>query len=103
MWFDLIACLPFQLVLDSGTDWGALIRLGRLPRLYRIIKFAKLFRIMKVYKNRSKVLNCLDCFSNVSIGMERSVYFLCAFLTICHLIACFMYFVVRFNEGAAEN
>lgn len=42
-WFliDVVSCMPFQVVFDEQSDYGSLMRMGRLPRLYRIIKFSK--------------------------------------------------------------
>jgi hypothetical protein len=42
-WFfvDIFSCIPFQLILDEGLNYNALMRMGRLPRLYRIVKLSK--------------------------------------------------------------
>lgn len=52
MLFDLLACLPLQLILSTNKDYSSLLRVARLPRLYRIIKMAKLMRMLKLVKNR---------------------------------------------------
>lgn len=102
MILDLISCFPFQVILDSSS-WGGLVKLSKLPRLYRLMKIMKLVRLFKVLKNRNKVLSCLECFAKLSAGMERLIYFLLGFLTICHLIACFLYFISRFNSDNINN
>lgn len=102
MLFDLISCLPTQAIFE-GSGWGTLLRLSKLPRLYRLVKIVKLVRLFKVLKNRNKVLSCLECFSKLSIGMERLIYFTLSILAICHLFACFLYFISSFNSDNTNN
>lgn len=102
MIFDLISCLPTQAIFE-GSGWGTLLRLSKLPRLYRLVKVVKLVRLFKVLKNRNKVLSCLECFSKLSIGMERLIYFVLSILCICHLFACFLYFISSFNSENTNN
>lgn len=102
MLFDVVSCIPFQLIFQS-SGWGTLLRLSKLPRLYRLIKIVKLVRLIKVLKNRNKVLSCLECFSKLSVGMERLIYFTLCILVTCHLFACILYFVSRFNSDNVNN
>jgi hypothetical protein len=102
MVFDIASSIPTQAVFE-GTGWGSLMRFSKLPRLYRLVKIMKLARLFKVLKNKNKVLTCLECFSKVSIGMERLVYFTLSILAICHLFACCLYFVASFNSDNVNN
>ena len=102
MMFDLASSFPFQFIFeDSG--WGTLLRLSKIPRLYRLIKVFKLFRLFKVLKNKGSFLSCLECFSRFSVGLERLVYLIFSFFIICHLFACFLYFVSSFNSDNIDN
>jgi Ion transport protein/Cyclic nucleotide-binding domain len=102
MVFDIISSIPFDLIIDK-VGWGSLTKLSKLPRLYRIVKLIKLVRLIKVLKNRNKILRYLECFSKLSVGMERLIYFLLTFFVICHLIACFLYFISTFNSDNINN
>jgi hypothetical protein len=51
---DIIACFPFDLVIDSGEEeasssggYNNLIRLVRLPRLYRIFRVSRVLKMIK--------------------------------------------------------
>ena len=50
MMLDLLACFPFNLVVneDSGGGGGynSLIRLIRLPRLYRLMRMGRIMKMM---------------------------------------------------------
>lgn len=102
MIFDVASSIPTQAIFEN-SGWGTLLRLSKLPRLYRLVKILKLVRLFKVLKNRNKVLSCLECFSKLSIGMERLVYFSLSILAICHLFACGLYFVASFNSDNVNN
>ena len=99
---DILSSLPYQLIVDN-SHWSAFIRLSKLPRLYRLIKIIKLVRLVKILKNRNQIMKIFQCFSKLSVGMERLMYFLICFLTICHLIACILYFVSSFNNDNVNN
>ena len=59
-WFliDLLAILPFELILGGGGGSGMndVVRLARIGRLYKLIKLTKLMRILNVVTDRRSIL-----------------------------------------------
>ena len=86
MAIDIFTSLPYTLILSSS--YSSLSRLGRFPKIYRLIKIAKLIRIMKFLKNKNQIMKCLECFSKISIGVERLLYFFLIFVGLVHVVSC---------------
>jgi hypothetical protein len=62
MLIDILACVPFHLILGdeeatgTSTDTGeykGFVRLLRLPRLYRLIRISRLFKFFKLKNERT--------------------------------------------------
>ena len=93
---DLIACLPFQVILENERNYNSLIRVAKLPRLYRMLKLAKLFRMVKIIKNKDKMKKYINLAFKFNIGVERIIWFIVSFGLMIHLLCCSYVFVGKF-------
>lgn len=74
-WFfiDLIAILPFNLILPlftdpnpnedlsvSSTNQNEFIRITRISKLYKLIKITRLFRLFKFAQKKNKIVNKIN-------------------------------------------
>ena len=91
MVLDIFTSLPYTLILSN--QYTSASRLGRMPKIYRLIKIAKLMRVMKFLKSKNKLLKFLECFSKISVGIERLLYFFLIFVGLVHIISCLWYFI----------
>lgn len=96
MLIDIFTSLPYSLMFSG--QYANVSRLGRLPKLYRLIKIAKLMRVMKFLKNKNKFLECLECFSKISVGIERLLYFFLVFIGIVHVLSCLWFFMSKVSD-----
>ena len=57
-WFtvDLLAIIPFDLIIQSQTDMSSLVRITRVGKLYKLVKLTRLIRVLKMVKEKSKFL-----------------------------------------------
>jgi Ion transport protein len=94
MIIDIFTSLPFTLIFAGG--YSSLSRLGRLPKIYRLIKIAKLIRVVKFLKNKGKLMKLLECFSKISIGFEKLLYFFLIFIGLVHIVSCIWFFLSKF-------
>ena len=100
MAIDIFTSLPYTLILSSS--YSSLSRLGRFPKIYRLIKIAKLIRIMKFLKNKNQIMKCLECFSKISIGVERLLYFFLIFVGLVHVVSCIWFFLSKLSVTNAN-
>jgi hypothetical protein len=52
-WFviDLLAIMPFELILQGTTDnYQDIVRFARIGRMYKLIKMIRLIRVLKIVK-----------------------------------------------------
>ncbi|CAD8184026.1 unnamed protein product [Paramecium pentaurelia] len=103
-WFtiDFIAVLPITYFLDDNTDapalrYNKLLRLIRLPRLYRLARLLKMSKTNLNIKNKTQTARILSYFG-INEGIIKGLILLGKILLINHLIACFWYFVAKFNN-----
>lgn len=101
-WFlpDVLACIPFQLIINSEGDSSAassakLIRLSRLPRLYRLVRVVRMLKMMKVFKSSQFFASIFESLNNNIVGTRLlKLVFLTFYLV--HLMACFWYGYANF-------
>ena len=60
-WFaiDVLAILPFDLILNAGglkNGSNAMVRFARIGRLYRLVKLTRLLRVIKIMKDKNKFM-----------------------------------------------
>ena len=63
-WFaiDIIAIVPIDKLITSGSDSTSpggenkMLRLSRIGRMYKLIKLTRLLRVLKIVKEKSKIL-----------------------------------------------
>ncbi|CAD8104476.1 unnamed protein product [Paramecium sonneborni] len=103
-WFiiDFIAVLPITYFLDDNTQakalrYNKLLRLIRLPRLYRLVRLIKMSKASLNVKNKTQVARILSYFG-INEGIIKGLILLGKILLINHLIACFWYFIAKFNN-----
>ena len=96
MLIDIFTSLPYSLIFAG--QYSEASRLGRLPKIYRLIKVAKLMRVMKFLKSKNKFLECLECFSKISVGVERLLYFFLIFVGLVHILSCLWFFMSRISD-----
>jgi CRP-like cAMP-binding protein len=98
MLIDLVSCLPFQYILDSGKNYSNAVRVARLPRLYKLVKVTKMMRMLKIFKDRSKLQSYVQGVIQISMGLERLIWMLVTFLLLIHIIACFWVLIGKLDE-----
>jgi len=49
---DLVAILPFELMVSANGEAANLVRLARIGRLYKVLRLIKLVRLLKVRKGK---------------------------------------------------
>ena len=84
--FDLIACFPFQLIIENSVNYNSLVRVTRFKRLLRLARIAKLFRFIKIFKKDQR--KNIHATLRLSIQLERLIYFMLLITFLIHLIAC---------------
>lgn len=98
-WFltDLLAVIPFQLLIGTGganADLNGLARFVRVGRLYKLLKLARVFKAINILSERQVPKSVQDVFKK-SLGIERLTMFLCGFVMVCHIFACLWIFMAR--------
>ncbi|CAK89996.1 unnamed protein product (macronuclear) [Paramecium tetraurelia] len=108
-WFviDFIAVLPITYFLDDNTDapalrYNKLLRLIRLPRLYRLARLLKISKTNLNIKNKTQTARILSYFG-INEGIIKGLILLGKILLINHLVACFWYFVAKFNDFEGDT
>lgn len=102
MLVDIIACIPFQVIADSGKKYNSMLRVSRVQRIYKILRIARLLRLVKLLKNAEQ-RKYLDLILAISIEAKRLIWFLLFFALFLHLITCFWVFVGGLNMNISEN
>jgi hypothetical protein len=90
-WFmiDLLAILPFEVILKGTTDnYQDIVRFARIGRMYKLIKMIRLIRVLKIVKQRSQLLKYLNDFLKIGLGFERLFFFAMIFLLLSHILTC---------------
>lgn len=89
-WFivDLLAILPFDIILSAGTDFNQMVKVARVGRLYKLVKLTRLLRILKIMKDKSRLLKYLNDLLKIGLGFERLFFFLLIFLMLIHIVTC---------------
>ena len=107
-WFfiDVIAIIPFDLILPNDEDGGpaanynGIARVARFGRLYKLVKLTKLLRILKVMKLNA---GFLAFFSEIGAGIQRLIFFFLMFFLSNHIVSCFWIICAtmqsEFDEG----
>ena len=89
-WFfiDIVAIIPFDLILKSSTNMNQVIRFARIGRLYKLVKLTKLIRIFKIVKNKGKFMDAFSRLLKIGPGFERFFFFLLISMIIIHITSC---------------
>jgi hypothetical protein len=87
---DAVAIIPFDLLVSSwnGGNYNDIIRITRIGRLYKLLKLTKLFRTLKIVKEKNKILNYMQNYLNIGVGMQRLIVFTVLFFITIHIVAC---------------
>jgi voltage-gated potassium channel Kch len=58
-WFliDLVAITPFDLFLDTRSNYNEIVRITRIGKMYKLVKLMRLFRTFKMVKEKNKILS----------------------------------------------
>ena len=78
-------------------SYNKLLRLLRLSRLYRILRlfnFMRIFEVLQQNKTYEKILIALK----MNSGIKRLIKAILTFFFLCHLFACFWFYIARFNN-----
>lgn len=88
-WFfiDLLAIVPFDLIMGGSSDMNSMVRFARLGRLYKLAKLTKLIRVFKMLKT-NKLMKLINDLLKVSPGTERLFLFGMVSMIGCHIFAC---------------
>ena len=103
MLFDLIACIPIDLIQmliiqgSSDSEYKELMRLARLPRLYRLLRIARFIKLLK-YASQSELQQKIQDYLQVNHGLVRLAVFILSTLIIVHFTGCIWYFQAKLQE-----
>uniref|UniRef100_K3X6M9 Cyclic nucleotide-binding domain-containing protein n=1 Tax=Globisporangium ultimum (strain ATCC 200006 / CBS 805.95 / DAOM BR144) TaxID=431595 RepID=K3X6M9_GLOUD len=108
LFFDVIACLPFDrlvLLINNYDSSGAgnlnilgLLKALRVPRLLRLVR---LLRVIKIFKLRPELRRWLQYSRHANL--LRLVRLVLSFLAINHYVACIWYGAVASAETKAQD
>lgn len=92
-WFliDVLAIVPFDLILRGGNgsgEFNSMVRFARLGRLYKLIKLTRLIRVFKIMKDKGKFMKIITDLLKVGPGFERLFFFAVVSLIACHIFSC---------------
>jgi hypothetical protein len=104
-WFlvDLLAILPFDIILRQTENYQQIVRFARIGRMYKLIKMIRLIRVLKIVKQRSQLLKYLNDFLKIGLGFERLFFFAIIFLILCHILTCIWVITAQFAVDAYED
>ena len=104
-WFsiDIMAILPFELILESGNKGNNLIRVARIGKLYKLVKITRLIRLLKVIKQKGQVFEKMTSRFKLSEGLERLIFFFGIFLMIGHTMGCIWVFTGDLSSDTPED
>lgn len=92
-WFviDVLAILPVQLFFGTTgeqSNLNEMIRIVRLGKLSKLLKLLKLLRVLKVLKNQGKIMDQMNSFVTLDMGINRICFFFAIFLMLAHIVSC---------------
>ena len=104
-WFfiDLVAILPFELIIPTNGESANLVRFIRLGRLYKFVKLIKLVRLFRL-KN-SNALDIFEIMHNVINMTENFAWFIqffLVFLGTTHILTCIWIIVGEYTNNEAH-
>lgn len=82
---------------SNQQSLNKLVRLARLPRLYKLLRILRLFKMMRLLKYNRNIKRLLDRLK-MNPGYVRMVTLTLTVLFLVHLVSCFYYMVVSFND-----
>lgn len=103
MLVDILASVPFQVIIDANSGYNNMAKLARLPRIYKLVKLAKLFRIMKVIKNRNRIMVYVNSIFRIGLSLERLLWFALSLILMLHLFCCLWIFIGKLNDPDYSN
>eukprot|EP00742_Colponemidia_sp_Colp-10_P004514 GILJ01004818.1.p1 GENE.GILJ01004818.1~~GILJ01004818.1.p1 ORF type:complete len:942 (-),score=125.81 GILJ01004818.1:71-2896(-) len=106
-WFllDLIACIPFDVIINGSagsTGYHNFVRLARLPRLYRLIRLTRVMKMMRVVRESSWFARFCDNFQFNS-GIVRLYTFMFTVLFSLHMAGCIWFLMAKLNDFTADT
>lgn len=116
-WFfiDLVAIIPFEVLLKSvddnqgnkeKNDLNPLIRIARFGKLYKLVKLIRLVRmlkIMKVFKNKNHIVKKINKLLELDQGCERLFFIFLVILMINHISACLWIILATMETDDEKN
>lgn len=103
MLLDILASIPFQVLMEANSGYNNMAKLARLPRIYKLAKLAKLFRIMKIVKNRNRIMVYINSIFRIGLSMERLLWFVLSLILLLHLFSCLWVFIGKLNDPDYSN
>jgi len=99
-WFfiDLLAIIPFDLILKASDLNLQMIRVARVGRLYKLIKLTRLLRILKLIKDKAKLMKYLNKMLKVSLGFERLFFFFLVSTIVMHITTCLFVIIAAVQD-----
>lgn len=106
LWFDLIASLPYELLLDgSDSDAGVISQSTKIIRVLKFVRFFKIIRLVRVFKlktifDKFESFLTLSPFVNALLGFLRLA---CIIAFIAHWIACIFHMIGDLQDSGGTN
>lgn len=81
----------------NSPNLSKLVRLARLPRLYKLLRILRLFKMVRLLKYNRNIKRLLDRMK-MNPGYVRMLTMILTIIFLVHLVSCFYYMVVSFND-----
>lgn len=105
-WFtiDLLAIIPFDVIVQSQSDMSSMLRVARVGKLYKLVKLTKLIRVLKMVKEKSKFSGFVGKYLKLSLGFERMSFFIFTIIMMTHILTCLWVMIAKFyNDESYEG
>ena len=105
-WFliDVIAIIPFDLIVDDGGGAANLIRYARIGRITKLLKLMKLMRLIKLQKqSQFSFMSWFQDLFSIDPDHRWFLLFFSYFTMTTHIVACTWIIVSRFDSDAANS
>ena len=100
-WIDLVAILPFDLVIKSNGEAANLVRFIRIGRIVKILKLLKLVRLIKMQKQGSfSLLSWLSEIFAVNADFKWFTSFFAYFAMTTHVLACLWIIIAKIDPNS---
>lgn len=99
-WFfiDIVAIIPFELLVPKNGETGNLARIARIGRLQKLSKIIKILRVAKLKKKETQnVASSVFSFLHIPDWVSQLFEYFVGFVFTIHIISCFWIIFGKFD------